>query len=195
MEVIEKYLQILLPLFIISQNFQSKESSICTVIPSLLMTIHATLMRMILHDDEQNTFRLALVKYMHVKFKHELNSDTYHAAAILHVSDINLWRLRSFGRRPYSNAHTALVRVLEAHYQREIRTNGMANAVATSRPSNNFIQTNVRADPALTLLSRMSRMSVADEDDVENDQRFVRMRLAQIVFPRFQLYSVYKTNI
>jgi hypothetical protein len=47
MEVIEKYIQILLPLFIILQNFQSKDSSICTVIPSLLITIHAALMRMI----------------------------------------------------------------------------------------------------------------------------------------------------
>jgi hypothetical protein len=94
MEVIEKYLQILLPLFIVSKNFQSKHSSICTVIPSLLMTIHATLWRMILVDDNQHRFRLALVKFMHVKFAHELKSDTYHAAAILHVSDLDLWRNR-----------------------------------------------------------------------------------------------------
>lgn len=172
MEVIEKYLQILLPLFIISQNFQSKDSSICTVIPSLLMTIHATLMRMILRDDDQNTFRLALVKYMLVKFKHELKSDTYQAAAVLHVSDVNLWRLRSFGRQTYISSQTAIVRALEANYQRDRQD----NVVATSRPSTNFIQNHIRADPALTMLSRMSRLSVNEVDDTDNNSRMVNMR-------------------
>lgn len=174
MEVIEKYMQILLPLFIVSKNFQSKNSSICNVIPSLLMTMHATLMRMILVDDNQHRFRLALVKYIKTKFAHELGSDTYLTAAILHVGDLNLWRQRSFAQATYINAQRAIVRLLEANY----KLNRRKQAVATTRQSTNFVQHNLHTNPTLSMLHRMSRMSVADDNgDTENDNGSVDARL------------------
>lgn len=88
---IEKYLQILAPLFILSKNFQRPDSSICTVVPSLLMAMHSSLLRMVLPDANQNRFRLALVKYLQVKFEPELTSSIYLSAALLNVGHLKFW--------------------------------------------------------------------------------------------------------
>ena len=91
---IEKYLQILLPIYILSKNFQAANSSICVVFSSLLTVINSNLDRMVISDPNQNMFRCTLIKYLKQKFEYELNSDVYQVAALLNVRDLKDWRDR-----------------------------------------------------------------------------------------------------
>jgi hypothetical protein len=50
-EEIEKYIQILLPMYIFTNDTQSAKSSIACIIPSVLSIIHANLDRMVLKDE------------------------------------------------------------------------------------------------------------------------------------------------
>jgi hypothetical protein len=93
---IEKYLQILLPLYILSKNFQAKNSSICVVFSSILTVINSNLDRMVIEEPNQNLFRCTLIKYLKEKFKYELSSDVYQVASLLNISELNQWRDRFF---------------------------------------------------------------------------------------------------
>lgn len=98
-EEIEKYIQILCPIFIWSKNLQLDFGNISQVIPSLLAVIHSNLSRLILTTPEQNQFRRLLIKYLCEKFNDELNSKIYLTAAILDVQFLFDWCDRSFGRK------------------------------------------------------------------------------------------------
>ena len=67
-EEIEKYIQILLPMYIFTNDAQSNKASIACIIPSILSIIHANLDRIVLSDEDQNLFRNNLIFFLKQKF-------------------------------------------------------------------------------------------------------------------------------
>lgn len=85
---IQEYLQILAPLYLFTNDLQSDKANISSVVPAILVIIHANLERMVLQDQNQNEFRNNLVAFIKHKFSYELNSKVYLVAAILNVSSV-----------------------------------------------------------------------------------------------------------
>lgn len=112
--IIEKVLRILLPLYLVTNEIQSDNSSISIVIPTLLILLHENLNRMVFEEEDEhlNDFRDYLVYYINQKFDHELNSNVYQVAALLNVGKLSGWRDRSFGRPYYNTAKSALYDVV-----------------------------------------------------------------------------------
>jgi hypothetical protein len=61
---IEKYIQILLPMYIFTDDIQSKNSSIACIVPSIISIIYANLDRMVLNDSHQSEFRDNLIFFI-----------------------------------------------------------------------------------------------------------------------------------
>ena len=75
LETIEIYLQILKPVYILSQQFQFNHSTIADVIPSIKQLIH-TYLQMDLPDSKRSLCTF-LITALREKFYYELNSDVY----------------------------------------------------------------------------------------------------------------------
>ena len=88
-EEIEKYVQILLPMYIFTNDAQSNKASIACIVPSILSIINANLDRMVLADENQNLFRDNLIFFIKKKFEFELTSKIYLVAALLNVETLN----------------------------------------------------------------------------------------------------------
>ena len=112
-EEIEKYIQILLPMYIFTNDTQSSKSSIALVIPSILSIIYANLDRMVLEDENQSLFRDNLMFFLKKKFDFELNSKIYLVAAILNVETLNEWKDRSYAKPYYQKGLDCLFDVLK----------------------------------------------------------------------------------
>ena len=79
---IEKYIQILLPLYIFTNDIQSIKSTIGCIVPSILTISYANLDRMILDDENQNLLRNNLIHFIKQKFEFELTSKVYLVSAL-----------------------------------------------------------------------------------------------------------------
>jgi hypothetical protein len=112
--IIEKVLRILLPLYLVTNDIQSDNSSISIVLPTLLILVHENLSRMVFEADDEHLqdFRDYLVYYINLKFSHEFQSNVYQVAALLNVGKLSGWRDRSFGKPYYNTAKSALFDVL-----------------------------------------------------------------------------------
>lgn len=66
--------------------------------------------------------------------------------------------------------------MLEANFRLNKKKAAVA-AVATARPTTDFVRNTIHADPALTMLQRMSRLSVAGEEEEDNDEIAINNRL------------------
>ncbi len=75
LEDVEKYLQILKPVYILSQQYQYNHSSIADVIPSLKQLMN-NLSTMIVDDNAQPLCGYLVTNILE-KFNHELNSSVY----------------------------------------------------------------------------------------------------------------------
>ena len=128
------YLQILLPLYIFTNDIQSNHANISIIIPSIATLIHVNLEEMILQDENQNKFRSDLIELAKIKFDFELNSKVYHVAALLNVGNLNAWRYRSFGKPYYESAKKHLSDVLEMFNEKKVKP-------PTSASSNYFPST------------------------------------------------------
>ncbi len=72
--LIEKYSQILLPVFIFMNEIQANHTNISHVVPSVLFLVYGALDRMVLDDKDQLTFRDSLIENHLSKFNYELSS-------------------------------------------------------------------------------------------------------------------------
>lgn len=84
-DMIEQYFQILLPVYIFTNDIQSISSDISMIIPSILTLIHENLEKMCLTDENQIDFRNSLVSYLKSKFEYELSSQIYLVSSVLNV--------------------------------------------------------------------------------------------------------------
>lgn len=111
---IEKILRILLPLYLVTNEIQSDNSSISIVLPTLLILVHENLSRMVFETEDEHlrNFRDYLVYYINLKFSNEFQSNVYQVAALLNVGKLSGWRDRSFGKPYYNTAKSALLDVL-----------------------------------------------------------------------------------
>lgn len=100
-EVVENYIQILLPLYAFSADLQSNKAHIGLVVPALLALLYENLDRMDLKDENQDQFRNDLIHFLQIKFNFELSSKEYHVAAVLNVGYLTHWSKRSFGEKPF----------------------------------------------------------------------------------------------
>jgi hypothetical protein len=95
---IEEYLQILLPLYIFTNDIQSDDSNISIIVPSLLEVIYGNLGRMQLQDKNQDELRQYLIHFILKKFEYEMTSAIYLAASVLNVGLLSKWKKRSFSK-------------------------------------------------------------------------------------------------
>lgn len=93
--LLETYVQILMPIHKFSLNVQRSDCSIGQVLPLLWLLIHGSLQRMVL-SNEPKVFRDFLLEAIRNKFKYELTSNVYLAAAVLNVEYMSAWVPRSF---------------------------------------------------------------------------------------------------
>jgi hypothetical protein len=61
---LEKYIQILLPMYIFTNDSQSEKATIASVVPCILSIINANLDRMVLDNVDQNLFRNNLIFFI-----------------------------------------------------------------------------------------------------------------------------------
>jgi hypothetical protein len=109
-EEIESYLQILLPVYMLTNKLQKEKANISHVVPSILIVVYGYIDRMILENKEHESFKNFLVTYLLEKFQYELNSSIYLAAAILNISALKDWSHRSFSKIYFEKGISALVK-------------------------------------------------------------------------------------
>ena len=90
-------MQILLPVHKFSFNVKRSDCTIGDVLPLLWLLIHGSLERMQL-SNEPKVFRDFLLEAIKKKFKYELTSNVYLAAAVLNVEYMSKWVPRSFAK-------------------------------------------------------------------------------------------------
>ena len=110
---LEKYIQILLPMYIFTNDSQSEKATIASVVPSILSIIYANLDRMVLDNVDQNLFRNNLIFFIKKKFEYELTSKTYLVAALLNVETLNEWKDRSYGKPYFKKSLEFLLEVVK----------------------------------------------------------------------------------
>ena len=93
LEVIECYMQILLPAFNFNLIMQKNSSTIADVLPNIMILI-SKLTRMDVSGNYKSLCNYLISAFKH-KFKYELNSNVYSVASLLNVSKLNLWIKRS----------------------------------------------------------------------------------------------------
>jgi hypothetical protein len=153
-EEIEKYIQILLPMYIFTNDTQSNKSSIACVIPSILTIIYANLDRMVLEDKDQSLFRDNMIFFLKKKFEFELNSKIYLVASILNVESLNEWKDRSYAKPYFLKAIESLPDVLKIF---ETKTTSVVTQPAEhSEPDENHLNNITRHD-GLSNLTRLLR--------------------------------------
>lgn len=99
-----KYLQILLPFYVYTNDIQAVGANISQVVPSILSIIYANINRMVIKDKNQNEFRNNLIYFLKEKFNYELHSPIYLVAALLNVNKLDEWRNRSYGKEYYKKS-------------------------------------------------------------------------------------------
>ncbi|RMZ94056.1 zinc finger BED domain-containing 1, partial [Brachionus plicatilis] len=97
---IESYLQILLPIYVITNDIQLIFSNITSIVPYILTLVYGNLDRMVLNEYSQDQFRKSIIRNIITKFDYELNSPIYLAAAVLNVGAVKAWSTRSY-YKPY----------------------------------------------------------------------------------------------
>ena len=98
-----------------SIHFQRSNSDISDVLPALLLLIIAHLLRLNLdHAPSAHNFVVILVQELKHKFKFELNSKVYLAAAFLNYPYLNEWALRSFGCDYFKRTPSTIIDVLNS---------------------------------------------------------------------------------
>ena len=108
---IAAYIEILLPIYTLSNELQNKTSNISLVVPSILTIIY-TLTKLRLCDNNQDEFRQSLISHIKLKFSHELSSNVYSAASVLNVESLRVWSVRSFGKEYCKHSLDSLIDVL-----------------------------------------------------------------------------------
>ena len=108
---IAAYIEILLPIYTLSNELQHKSANISIVVPAIL-TVLFTLGKFAITDMNQNEFRKLLISHIKAKFSHELASNVYMAASVLNVESLRAWSGRSFGREYANQSMDSLVPVL-----------------------------------------------------------------------------------
>jgi hypothetical protein len=170
-EEIEKYIQILLPMYIFTNDAQSNKASIACIIPSILSIINANLDRMVLSDENQNLFRNNLIFFLKQKFEFELTSKIYLVAALLNVETLKEWKDRSYSKAYFARGLECLLEVvkifedknspppLESPVRETFDKNSSSNEISVNNTSRNA---------GLRQLSRLMRSN--SSQDVENLQ-------------------------
>ena len=110
---LEKYIQILLPMYIFTNDSQSEKATIASVVPSILSIIYANLDRMVLENVDQNLFRDNPIFFIKKKFEYELISKTYLVAALLNVETLNEWKDRNYGKPYFKKSLKFLLEVVK----------------------------------------------------------------------------------
>jgi hypothetical protein len=88
-EVIDKYLQILLPAYKFTLIMEKNDTTIAELVPSLMIML-SKWRRMEVSGEYKNLVDL-LVRSFEYKFHYECNSPIYHVAALLNTSRLPLW--------------------------------------------------------------------------------------------------------
>ncbi len=119
--LIEKYSQILLPVFIFMNEIQANHTNISHVVPSVLFLVYGALDRMVLDDKDQLTFRDSLIENHLSKFNYELSSKEYLVAAVLNVEIAEEYKDRSFSKKYYEAGIQSIYEVLTM-YEKEVNS-------------------------------------------------------------------------
>ena len=164
-EEIEKYIQILLPMYIFTNDIQSKTSNISCIIPSLLSIIYANLDRMVLADANQSEFRDNLIYFIKQKFEYEMNSKVYLVAAILNVETLAEWRDRSYAKAYFKKALDSIFEVTKMFENNE-STHRLDSPERSTQ-----IDENASRSQGLVQLSRLLRSKSSQQIENSKDTK------------------------
>ena len=168
-EEIEKYIQILLPKYIFTNDAQSNKASIACIIPSILSIIHANLDRIVLSDEDQNLFRNNLICFLKQKFEFELTSKIYLVAALLNVETLKEWMDRTYYKAYIARGLECLLEVVKIFEDKNNPTPLECPVRETFDKNSNEISVNNTSRKAgFRQLSRLKRSN--SSQDVENLQ-------------------------
>ena len=167
-EEIEKYVQILLPMYMFTNDAQSNKASIACIVPSILSLIYSNLDRMILEDENQNLFRDNLIFFLKMKFEFELTSKIYLVAALLNVETLHEWKDRSYSKAYYTKGLDLIfdvVKMFEIEKDQISQDSSVRNTGETSTRDENLINNRYRND-GLQQLSRLMKSN--SSQNIEN---------------------------
>lgn len=102
-DVIEKYMQILLPAYIFNLQVQKNDATIAEVIP--LIDLSITQWKSFQVDGEYKKLCSYLISAFNYKFEYELNSNVHLVSALLNTSRLQYWyrsKEKKISVRPHS---------------------------------------------------------------------------------------------
>ena len=117
-ETLEKYFQILLPIYQFNLHVQKTDSNISEVVPLLATLIESKLKRMDLTGTFK-AFAVLMIKAIEKKFNFELNSDEYCVASLFDTKSLRLWTKRSFSIEYIQKALRSIVKVASEFLPKE----------------------------------------------------------------------------
>ena len=110
-EEISAYINILLPIFALTNELQGTTSNITVLLPSLLGALHS-LKNFKLSDENQCELRNNLVHFIQLKFDFELKSNVYAASSLLNFEALQMWKHLPFCQALLKQGKEALPEVL-----------------------------------------------------------------------------------
>ena len=112
LDVIELYIQILKPAYLLSLSLQLTHTSICDTIPSILQLILQY--RNITITGTAKRLCTLLISTLNQKFAYELQSQTYKTASILKVPCLKFWLGRPWSKGSLSAGLESILPVAES---------------------------------------------------------------------------------
>ena len=162
-EVIEKYFQILLPVYQLNLHIQKTFSNISEIVPLLTALLYSKLERMELNGHTK-TFSLLLIKSIKKKFDYELKSEVYSVAALLDTSKLKLWTRRSFSKKFVTLGLNSMIDVALMFLSK----NGATEIEFEDSPSNGLDLSNCQITEPEESSDLFSQMLRSNSEDFNN---------------------------
>ncbi|RMZ96368.1 zinc finger BED domain-containing 4-like, partial [Brachionus plicatilis] len=170
---LEIYIQILKPVFIMTNDIQSKFANISIIVPSILMIVYGNLDRIICGEDKHEQFKKSLMRHIISKFEYELNSQVYLVAAVLNVGTHSAWKSRSFGIQYFEKGikHVKdVVKIFQVEEEKEILSQDIANMSIESdvfEENRGDMEEEFDGLKGLKSITRSSLNSDSENDEIE----------------------------